>query len=88
MDIGDNFYNSFTPLKGLYIDSLNICELFLYVKMQDGHFGKTPKIQRHKTGKHFYNNCRFFRKIAQYTIERVNSVLGYSKITNFKKWLR
>ena len=46
MDIGIDFFNSAFLLKGLNKDSLKICEIFLDVKIKDGIFVQTPKIQR------------------------------------------
>ena len=43
-NIGGGFSISPTPLKGLYKDSLKICELFRYVKMEICIFGKTQKL--------------------------------------------
>ena len=37
-------------IKGLYIYSLEIRELFLYVKMKNGVFGQIQKNTRHKMG--------------------------------------
>ena len=69
MDIGETFPISPTPLKGLHKDSLKIC----------GLFGKYPK---NRDAKLVHRS--FVIKIAQYTIQRVNCVLGYSKINPLK----
>ena len=46
---------------------------------------KYPKIRDTKKGTSFSPQLwTFFRKIAQYTIQRVICVLGYSKIKTFK----
>ena len=83
MDIGGKLISP-TPLQGLHKYPLNICELFWYVKMENVPFRKTPQ-----NGHMFFTTTvkYIFRKIAHYTIQRVNCVLGYSKIKPFKTWL-
>ena len=45
-------------IKGLHLDSLNICKLFLEVKTENGLLGK-HKNHGHKTGTNLQHNCTF-----------------------------
>ena len=49
MDIGDSFSISPVPLKDQYKDSLNIRDLFWYIKMEIFIDGKTQKNNGFKT---------------------------------------
>ena len=53
MDIGDNCLISSIPIKDIHKDSLNICELFVDVKMEIYIFGKTQKINTYKNVSQF-----------------------------------
>ena len=45
---------------------------------------KHPKTKNTKRAHMFHNNSKIFGKMTQYKIQRVNFVLRYSKIKNFK----
>ena len=45
-------------LKGLYLDFLNICELFCYVNMENGVLGKHKKIPDTKRAQILKRNCK------------------------------
>ena len=49
-----------TPLKGLHKDSLNISEIFLYIKMENGLFRETPKIRDKKPAHVFHHKCGMY----------------------------
>ena len=86
MDIRIYFYIQPILLKGLNIDSLNIHEIFLDVKTENGVMGKYKNF-KHKTGTHFKMQLwtQFISKIAQYRTQKVNCVLSYLNLKMIEK---
>ena len=56
----------------------------LYVKIENWLFGKTPITRNTKQAHVFTTTVVFFIKISQYKIQRVNCVMGYSRIKTFE----
>ena len=54
-------YSLVSPIliEELHMYYLDICELFLDGKMENGVFGQIPKNTRHRIGTHLKHNCKY-----------------------------
>ena len=84
MDIG---YFLILPLypKSIHKDYHKICELFWDIKSEICIFGKTPKINSHKTLSQFTQQPYEFKELVHNKIQRLNYVMGYFNVKKNQK---